>query len=219
MSQPDENRQAAQPEAAENAKTDGKRPARRVTRRRKTRIASSGVRKRRRKNKQTGDSAELIAKLEAERDEWIDRAQRIQAEFINTRNRMLKEQKEKLDHAGLFVIRDMIPILENVTRGLDVGEEATVDSMKGGLQLIQREIDKFFRKYQVMEIPAKGEKFDPEVHNAISVVTIAGADDNTVIEVLKKGYTYKGMVVEPATVVVARAPEEEREKEREPEEE
>jgi len=209
MTQPEEKTNTA--ENAEKAETT--RKVRKV-RRRKTRVTSSTaatVKKRRKKAaRPTGDAAEQIAKIEAERDEWIDRAQRIKAEFINTRNRMLKEQKEKLDHAALFVIRDMIPILENIDRGLNVGDDATLDSMRGGLQLIQREIDMFFRKYQVMEIPAKSENFDPEVHNAVSVVTIAGADDNTVIEVLKKGYTYKGMVVEPATVVVARAPEDER---------
>jgi molecular chaperone GrpE len=87
-----------------------------------------------------------------------------------------------------------------------VAENATVDSMKNGVELTLRQLKSVFEKFNVTEINPQGQKFDPHRHQAIGTIA-SDAEPNTVVQVLQKGYLLHDRVVRPALVMVAKSVE------------
>lgn len=130
---------------------------------------------------------------------------RMQAEMENLRKRLIKE----LERSRLRVLEsfmgDLLPVRDSLERGLEADEETTsVESMKEGKALIIKMLDKVMENHGLTVIDPAGESFDPELHQAMSLLECADHEPNTVLEVLQKGFQLHGRLVRPAMVVVAK---------------
>ena len=134
---------------------------------------------------------------EAARD-YLDDLRRLQADFDNYRKRMMRDQASVADRAKAELIGRLLPVLDSFERAI---EHADSDS---GIRMIFEELQSILRTEGLEEIPAKDELFDPNVHEAVMSNESEDVDHPTVSEVYRSGYTFKGSVVRPAMVVVAR---------------
>ena len=150
-----------------------------------------------------GDSD--LQKLKAERDMLVDRLARLQAEFENARKRTAREQQEYRDYALTDTIKTLLPVLDSFDRALQVsaGEKS---ELRSGLELIYRQLQDALNKIGVRGVAAKGELFDPHVHEAIEMVDTSEARDHQILDELQKGYKLKDRLLRPAMVRVARNP-------------
>jgi len=152
----------------------------------------------------TGDPVAEIEKLRAERDTLLDRLARAQAEFDNARKRATKEQQDFRDYASADAIKALLPVLDSFERALRAKSDS--GEFRNGVELIYKQLQDALTKLGVHAIPAKGETFDPHVHEAIEMVDTRDAADHEVIEELQRGYKLKDRLLRPAMVRVARNP-------------
>jgi molecular chaperone GrpE len=142
-----------------------------------------------------------LAALEAERDEAIDRWKRAAADFDNVRKRAARERDEYVTLANERLVKELLPILDDLERALAaVGEheEATVEE---GVRLVYRSLASLLQRNGVEEISTEGQ-FDPHVHEAL-LSQPSEAEEGSVIDVVQKGYKLGDRVVRPARVVIA----------------
>lgn len=152
-----------------------------------------------------GDGPEAeIQKLKAERDTLVDRLARAQAEFENARRRAAKEQQDFRDFALADAIKTLLPVVDNFERALQAKSESA--EFKPGVELIYKQLQDVLNKLGVRAIPAKGQQFDPHVHEAIEMVETPDAEDHEVLEEWQRGYKYKDRLLRPAMVKVAKNP-------------
>lgn len=145
-----------------------------------------------------------LQKLKAERDSLLDRLARAQAEFENARRRAAKEQQEYRDYAAADAIKPLLPVLDSFERALQVKSEP--GDFRSGVELIYKQLQDALAKMGVRAIPARGEPFDPHVHEAIEMVETSDAADHEVLEELQRGYKFKDRLLRPAMVKVAKNP-------------
>jgi molecular chaperone GrpE len=142
-----------------------------------------------------------LAALEAERDEAIDRWKRAAADFDNFLKRAAREREEYVTLANERLVKELLPILDDLERALAaVGEheEATVEE---GVRLVHRSLASLLQRNGVEEISTEGQ-FDPHVHEAL-LSQPSEAEEGSVIDVVQKGYKLGDRVVRPARVVIA----------------
>lgn len=144
-----------------------------------------------------------VEKLTRQRDELLDRLARLQAEFENSRKRAAKEQQEYRDYALADAIRALLPVLDSFDLAL-VTNTAEKSEFRSGIELINKQMHDALGKLGLRPIPAKGEPFDPRLHEAIEVVDTDEAPDHQVIDELQRGYKLKDRLLRPAMVRVAR---------------
>ncbi len=166
--------------------------------------------------------AGAVAELEAECIRLKDRLLRALAETENVRRRAERDRKDAETYGGTRLARDLLAVHDNLDRALSHLDDAQRKQAKGfieGVELTQRELLSAFAKHRIEKVsPAKGEKFDPNRHQAMFEAPIPGADPGTVIEVMQAGFTIAGRLLRPALVGVAKAaPESEPEPEPGPE--
>lgn len=146
-----------------------------------------------------------VQKLKAERDSLLDRLARLQAEFENARKRSAKEQQDFREYAVMDAVKSLLPILDSFERALQTaGPEAS--DFRGGVELIYKQLQDALVKQGLRPIPAKGEPFDPHLHQAIEMVDTTEAEDHQVLEELQRGYKLKDRLLRPSMVKVARNP-------------
>ena len=143
-----------------------------------------------------------LQKLKAERDSLLDRLARAQAEFENARRRASKEQQDFRDYASFDTIKSLLPVLDSFERALQTKSEAA--DFRSGVELIYKQLQDALVKLGVRAIPAKGEPFDPRVHEAIEMVETSDAPDHEVLDELQRGYKIKDRLLRPAMVRVAK---------------
>jgi molecular chaperone GrpE len=143
--------------------------------------------------------------LKAERATLLDRLARLQAEFENARKRAAREQQEFREYAVADAIKALLPILDSFERALQSGSQETSE-FHSGIELIYKQLLDTLSKLGVSRVPAKGEQFDPHVHQAIEMVDTNQAPDHQVLEELQHGYKLKERLLRPAMVKVARNP-------------
>jgi molecular chaperone GrpE len=148
------------------------------------------------------DHASEVEKLRAERDVLIDRLARMQAEFDNARKRAAKEQQHFRDYALADAIKTLIPVLDSFDRALQSSPEKS--EFHVGVELIHKQLQDALSKIGVEPISAKGQQFDPRLHEAIEMVDTSEVPDHQVIQELQKGYKLKDRLLRPAMVRVAR---------------
>ena len=154
---------------------------------------------------QATDDLEAIKKeLEAQKallQESEEHYKRLQADFMNFRRRNEKEREELSSVIVQGLIKDLLPIIDNFERALAV-EEAKGSALHDGITMIYNQLIASLQKNGLEEIKAAGEKFDPNFHQAVMRVEDPEKEDNTVEEVLQKGYTVQGRVIRPSMVKV-----------------
>ena len=150
-----------------------------------------------------------VATLEAEKAEFKDRMLRIAAEFDNYKKRVRKDMAEHDAKARETVLREFLEIADNLERAIaswKEGGETDVKSVQDGVELVLRLFKSKLERYSVTAIEAKGQPFDPRVHDAISQAPSSEAMPGTVLHELQKGYRVGERLLRPAIVVVAAAP-------------
>ncbi len=155
-------------------------------------------------------SAELAA-VTAERDqlaksksEFQDRALRLQAEFDNFRKRTEKDRSEFAQYAGMELIRELLPVLDNFELALKT-ECASKDYAKGVEMIYQRMADTL-KKAGLEPIESIGQPFDPHVHQAVERFSTADSPEDTVLSEFQRGYKFKGKLLRASMVKVAVKP-------------
>jgi molecular chaperone GrpE len=149
---------------------------------------------------------EQVEALRRERDDLQDQLLRRRAEFENYRKRVERDRQQAGLDAVAAVLKGLIPTIDNLDRALDApGGEG----LREGVELIRRELLALLEAQGVVRDDPKGERFDPERHQALAHETVPGHEDGTVVEVFGKGYSYKDRLLRPALVKVAKDPDDE----------
>jgi molecular chaperone GrpE len=143
-----------------------------------------------------------LVRVTAERDEYLDLLQRVQADFENYRKRAAREQERLVAHAHERIVRELLPVLDDLERALDVAERHEEAQLVEGVELVEKALRKALEKEGLREIETDG-PFDPHVHEAVLAEPRDGAEPGSVVEVLQRGYRLGDRVVRPARVIVA----------------
>jgi molecular chaperone GrpE len=151
--------------------------------------------------KQATESGE-VQKLRSERDTLVDRLARLQAEFENARKRAAREQQEFRDFATADAIKALLPAIDSFERALQAPSNQ-LNEFRSGVELIYKQLQDALAKLGVQTIPAKGQQFDPRVHEAIEMVDTTEVPDHQVVDELQRGYKLKERLLRPAMVKVA----------------
>lgn len=154
---------------------------------------------------------DLEQQLERERS----RAERNWEEFLRARaelDNLRKRSSRDLEHAHKFAleafVKDLLPVKDSLEQGLQAArEEGSADKLVEGKELTLRMLSKVLADHGVEEVDPEGRKFDPELHEAMTMQPSEEHDPETVMMVLQKGYVLNGRLVRPARVVVAKAPD------------
>jgi molecular chaperone GrpE len=144
---------------------------------------------------------EQLAALEAERDEHLNDLKRVAAEFENYRKRVLRDQESLVARAHERLVKELLPVLDDLERALAAAEEHEEAKLEEGVRLVHRSLSDLLTKEGLAEIETEG-KFDPHVHEAL-LSQPSDKDEGSVIEVVQKGYKLGDKVLRPARVVVA----------------
>jgi molecular chaperone GrpE len=151
---------------------------------------------------------ERITALEAEKAEAKDRMLRIAAEFENYKKRARKEMTDQESKVRETVLRDFLEIVDNLERATSSfagSAEKDVKSIKDGVDLVLRQFRSKLERYDVHAADAKGQPFDPRIHDAISQIPSADVPPGTVLQELQKGYRVGDRLLRAAMVVVSTA--------------
>ena len=136
-------------------------------------------------------------------EELEDKVKRQMAEFDNFRKRTEKEKSAMFETGAKSVIEKMLPVVDNFERGLAaIPEQEKGSPFAEGMEMIYKQILTEFEKMDVKAIPAVGEEFNPEFHNAVMQVESEEFESGSVAQELQKGYTYRDSVVRHSMVAV-----------------
>ncbi len=137
-------------------------------------------------------------------EEYKDRLLRLTAEFDNFRKRTAKEKETLFSDGRADCVLAFLPLVDNMERFMEAAMEESEDSpLRQGLEKVCKQLGDILESLKVEEIPAVGEKFDPNVHNAVMHIEDETIDDETVVEQFQKGYTIGGKVLRFSMVKVA----------------
>jgi molecular chaperone GrpE len=155
------------------------------------------------------DDAEVVEleALRAENEELIDTVQRVKAEFDNYRKRAARDQESLVARAGERIVKELLPILDDLERALEAAESHEEAKLEEGVKLVHRQLEQLLEREGLAPVATDG-KFDPNVHEAL-LSQPSAADEGSVIQVLQKGYRLGDRVLRPARVVVAGPKEDE----------
>ncbi len=153
------------------------------------------------------DLAARVDELEKSNAELKDQYLRKAADFDNYRKRMLKEKQEAIDFANASLLVDLVQILDDFDRAIDAGGQhepgTPAAAFADGIAMIRSRLGSMLEsKYSLAYYPAKGEHFDPNVHEAIGTVPVPGLAEPTVAEEFVKGYKLRDRVIRLAKVMV-----------------
>jgi molecular chaperone GrpE len=146
---------------------------------------------------------ERLAAAEAKAKEHLDDLKRLAAEFENYKKRAAREQTALSARATEQLVKELLPIVDDLERALEAAEEHEEAKLEEGVRLVHRQLASALEREGLAEIETNG-KFDPHVHEAL-LSQPSEADEGSVIEVLQKGYRLGDRVLRPARVVVAAA--------------
>lgn len=156
------------------------------------------------------DLEDLGTALSSAQEELVqhrDAMLRMQAEMENLRKRLMRDLERSRKFALEGVMKDLLQVRDSLERGLDmIDASATVESLKEGDELTLKMLNKVMTDHGLEVIDPKGQPFDPEFHEAVSMQPSADHEENTVLDVLQKGFKLHDRLIRPATVVVSRAP-------------
>jgi molecular chaperone GrpE len=148
------------------------------------------------------ESEDPLARAERERAEYLDLARRAQADFENYRKRAAKEAAAAGQRAKSGLVRELLPVVDNLERALASANEGE-QHLAEGVRLVHSELIAVLERNGVEQFDPRGERFDPGEHEALSMRSEAGAQSGTVLDVVEKGYRANGAVLRPARVVVS----------------
>jgi len=146
--------------------------------------------------------AEALAAANAKADEYLNLAQRVQADFDNYRRRNQSARSEAFEDGARAFVTTLLPVMDNLERALAAAQESTDAALKEGVEMVLRQLAEALQKRGVTVIDRKGEVFDPNLENAVLQGTPEDGEPGTVCEVFQKGYQMGGCVLRHAMVKV-----------------
>jgi molecular chaperone GrpE len=153
------------------------------------------------RSEQEVQEVDELAAVTRERDDYLDRLQRLKAEFDNYRKRAARDQEQLVARAHERLVKELLPVLDDLERALEAATRHEEAKLEEGVALVHRALRDTLGKEGLEEIETNG-KFDPHVHEAL-LAQPSDADEGAVIEVVQKGYRLGDHVLRPARVVVA----------------
>jgi len=151
------------------------------------------------------DLEAMLAESQKEVEMQKDLAVRTMADMENLKRRTRMDLESAHKFALEKFVNELIPVLDSMEMGMDAAskEEATVDSIREGLDVTFKQFLDAMQKFNVERVNPAGEKFDPQLHEAMTMVPSPDHESQTVMEVFQKGYVLNERLVRPARVIVA----------------
>jgi molecular chaperone GrpE len=143
-----------------------------------------------------------LAEANGKAEEYLNLAQRVQADFENYRRRNVNARTESFEDGAKSVISLLLPVLDNMERAMEAAQKSKDKALKEGVEMVSRQLWEMLDKRGVKPIDRHGKKFDPNVENAILNGTPEDGEAGTVCEVLQKGYSMGDSVLRHAMVKV-----------------
>ena len=154
-----------------------------------------------------------IQELKDQADAEKDRALRLSAEFENYKKRTQREINDFKKFANESIFRQLLSVVDNLERAISAAQENSEESaLFEGVKLTHKDIIKLFETFNVKQVTAENEPFDPNFHQAVTQEETDEFPDNTVTRVLQKGYLLQDRLIRPAMVVVSKKAKKETEK-------
>ena len=155
------------------------------------------------------ENAEMEALIE-ERDMLKDRLLRSMADVENTRKRGERDRREAENYGGTKLAKDMLPVYDNLRRALDAADDAQREAAKAvfeGVELTLRELIHVFGKHEIEAVmPEVGDRFDPQLHQAMFEAPLPGTKAGEIIQVMAEGFLLHDRLLRPAQVGVSSTP-------------
>lgn len=153
------------------------------------------------------DLDQLLEETKRERDEYLELAKRTKADFENFRKRMTADVQAAAARGKADLIREVVPVLDDLERAIQAAgldpEGDSEDALAHGVLLVFRSLRDTLSRNGIEAVDPRGERFDPNFHEALSTQPLEGAEPGTVVEVMQKGYRLDGQLIRPARVVVS----------------
>src|SRR6187551_135609 len=144
----------------------------------------------------------LLGDTQRERDEYLDLAKRTKADFENFRRRMTAEVQAASARGKAEVLQGVLPVLDDLERALQAAgldpEGDSDDGLAHGVLLVFRSLRDSLAKHGIEAVDPTGERFDPNLHEALSAQPAEGVESGVVVETLQKGYTLGEQLIRPA---------------------
>ena len=131
-----------------------------------------------------------------------DRLLRLAADFDNYKKRAARERAEYVTRANERLLKELLPVLDDLERALSSAEEHEEAQLEEGVRLVHRALASLLQRNGVQEISTEG-KFDPNVHEALLAQPAENREHGDVLDVIQKGYKLGDLVVRPARVIIA----------------
>ena len=147
-------------------------------------------------------TAEDLAAAIAKQEEYLNMAQRVQADFDNFRRRNQNVRMEAFDDGARTFATTLLPVIDNLERAIAAAQNSADESLKSGVEMVYRQLVECFEKRGITAIDRLGEPFDPNLENAVMQGTADEGEPGTVCAVFQKGYQMEGMVLRHAMVKV-----------------
>ncbi len=150
------------------------------------------------------EDLDALADTKRERDEYLELAQRTRADFENYKKRVARESAEAERRGMAKLVRELLPVVDNLERALAVAEsEDAASGVADGIRLVLQDLRALLERTGVESYDPAGEPFDPSHHEAITSRSQDDTEPGVVLEVVDKGYRLNGQVLRPARVVVS----------------
>jgi molecular chaperone GrpE len=162
------------------------------------------------------DLEELTARAE-KADEYLDLAQRTRADFENYRRRAAREAAAAQERGITKLAKELLPAVDNLDRALEAAQSSAASGADGaaqadngtaatlvsGIKLVHEDVIAALARAGIERFSPEGERFDPQLHEAVAQIPAEGAESGTVVEVYQRGYRLGEFVIRPARVAVA----------------
>lgn len=151
------------------------------------------------------DELQELRKKASQADEYLDNLRRLQAEFANFRKRWEKEKQQIVLYAEEELIKELLPLIDNLQRAIDAAKKAANESsLLQGITIVRDQLMETLRKRGLERIESTGRQFDPNIHEAVSQSLTDELPDNTIIDEMQPGYMLHSRLLRPAMVRVSR---------------
>lgn len=151
------------------------------------------------------DVSALLAESRIEAEKHKDMALRIQADMENLRRRTRIDIESAHKYALDKFVNALIPAMDSMEMGMEAStkEDASIESIREGIEMTFKQLIDVLGQFNVERVDPKGEKFNPELHEALTMIPSPDHESNTVVDVIQKGYTLNERLVRAARVIVA----------------
>ena len=160
-----------------------------------------------RAEEQQGDGDDPVAGLQADLDRFRDLAMRSQADFENYKKRCAREKEDAIKYANAGLLEKLVSIVDHFELGLEAARgEGEKSPIYSGMSLVLKQLQDFFAENGLQPIEAVGQRFDPNLHEAIAHEPSNDVPEGVVIRQTRRGFRFKDRLLRPSTVVVSSGP-------------